>query len=139
MVIDPPTARKPAEFVAGARAELRAMPKRVRFDFGYAILLAQCGEKHPDAKPLKGYGGAGVLEVVENFDRDTYRCVYTVKLAGVVYVLGAFKKKAKKGKGTPKYCSHQRAFGHCARALREELRCYRGPSRFETRHLRTCQ
>ena len=60
------------------------------------------GEKHPDAKPLKGFGGAGVLEVVERYDSDTYRAVYTVKFADVVYVLHAFQKKSKKGIQTPK-------------------------------------
>ena len=69
---------------------------------GYALYLAQCGEKHPLAKPLKGFKRAGVIEVVENFDGDTYRAVYTVKLAGVVYVLHAFQKKSKKGIATPK-------------------------------------
>jgi phage-related protein len=78
------------------------LPAEVRYVFGYAIFLAQMGGKHADAKPLKGFGGAGVLEVVENFDGDTYRAVYTVKFAGVVYVLDAFQKKAKKGRATPK-------------------------------------
>jgi phage-related protein len=67
-----------------------------------SLYLAQCGEKHPSAKPLKGFKGAGVLEVVEDFDGDTYRAVYTLKLAGVVYVLHAFQKKSKKGIATPK-------------------------------------
>jgi phage-related protein len=59
------------------------------------------GSKHPDAKPLKGFGGAGVLEIVENFDGDTYRAVYTVKLAAAIYVLHAFQKKSKQGIATP--------------------------------------
>lgn len=58
--------------------------------------------KHPDAKPLKGFKGAGVLEIVENFDGDTYRAVYTVKFEGIVYVLHAFQKKSKQGIATPK-------------------------------------
>ena len=95
-------AKKPVEFVGSARRDLRGLPKAVRFVFGYAILLAETGEKHPDAKPLKGFGGAGVLEVVDDFDGDTYRAVYTVRFVDVVYVLDAFKKKAKKGKATPK-------------------------------------
>lgn len=69
---------------------------------GYALYLAQSGEKHPSAKLLKGFKGAGVLEVVEDFDGDTYRAVYTVKLAGVIYVLHAFQKKSKHGLATPK-------------------------------------
>lgn len=69
---------------------------------GYSLYLSQCGEKHPSAKPLKGFRGAGVLEVVEEFDGDTYRAIYTVKLAGVIYVLHAFQKKSKHGIATPK-------------------------------------
>ena len=56
----------------------------------------QSAEKHPDAKPLKGFGGAGVLEIVEDYDGDTYRAVYTVRIAGAIYVLHAFQKKAKR-------------------------------------------
>ena len=70
-------------------------PKPVRWD-------AQLGVKAPSAKPLKGFGGAGVLEVVDDFDGDTYRAVYTVEFAGVVYVLHAFEKKSRKGIATPK-------------------------------------
>ncbi len=67
---------------------------------GFALSEAQSGGKHPDAKPLRGYKGAGVLEVVDDFDGDTYRAVYTVKMAGVVYALHAFQKKSKTGKAT---------------------------------------
>lgn len=77
------------------------MPKGARAVFGYAILLAENGMKHPDAKPLTGFGGAGVLEVVEDLDGDTYRAVYTVKFGNTVYVLHAFKKKSKVGSKTP--------------------------------------
>jgi len=102
MVSDLPTAKKPVEFVGSAREDLRRLPKHVTYVFGYAILLAEYGKKHPDAKPLKGFGGAGVLEVVENYDGDTYRAVYTVKFEGVVYVLDAFQKKSKRGSELPK-------------------------------------
>lgn len=68
---------------------------------GYALHLAQNGGKHEAAKPLAGFGGAGVLEVVDNYDGDTYRAVYTVKFTDVVYVLHAFQKKAKRGIRTP--------------------------------------
>ncbi|MBX7114582.1 MAG: type II toxin-antitoxin system RelE/ParE family toxin [Myxococcaceae bacterium] len=64
---------------------------------GYALYRAQAGKKHLDAKPLRGFGGAGVLEVVDDFEGNAFRAVYTVKLAGVVYVLHAFQKKSKKG------------------------------------------
>ena len=68
---------------------------------GQAIDDAQHGGEHPAAKALKGFGGRGVLEVIDNHDGDTYRAVYTVKFAGVVYVLHAFQKKSKKGIATP--------------------------------------
>jgi phage-related protein len=68
---------------------------------GQAIDDAQLGLEHPAAKALKGFGGRGVLEIVDDFDGDTYRAVYTVKFAGIVYVLHAFQKKSKKGIATP--------------------------------------
>ena len=78
------------------------MPDNVQDTFGYALHLAQTGSKHPDAKPLKGFGSAGVLEVVESQAGSTYRAVYTVKIAGVVYVLHCFQKKSTSGIATPK-------------------------------------
>jgi phage-related protein len=93
---------KPVEWVGSPLEDLKDFPEDVRQAFGYALYLTQCGEKHPSAKPLKGFKGAGVLEVVEDFDGDTYRAVYTVKLAGVVYVLHAFQKKSKQGVSPPK-------------------------------------
>lgn len=93
---------KPVEWIGTSLKALQEFPEDVRQTIGYALYLAQCGEKHPSAKPLKGFKGAGVLEVVEDFDGDTYRAVYTVKLAGVVYVLHAFQKKSKQGITTPK-------------------------------------
>jgi phage-related protein len=98
-----PQQEKPAEFVASAKDDLVALPEEVRREFGHAIYLAQIGMQHANAKPLRGFGGAGVMEVVENEDGDTYRAVYTVKFAGVVYVLHAFQKKSKKGDETPKH------------------------------------
>ena len=92
---------KPVEWVGSSLDDLKEFPEDVRQTVGYALYLAQWGEKHPSAKPLKGFKGAGVLEVVEDFDGDTYRAVYTVKLAGVVYVLHAFQKKSKQGIKTP--------------------------------------
>ena len=70
---------------------------------GYALYRAQLGKTHESAKPLKGFGGAGVVEIVEDFRSDTYRAVYTVKFAGVVYVLHAFQKKSRKGAETPQH------------------------------------
>ncbi len=69
---------------------------------GYALYLAQKGDKHEDTKPLKGFGSAKTLEVVEGYKGDTFRAVYTVKLDDVVYVLHCFKKKSKTGIKTPK-------------------------------------
>ncbi|MBD2388200.1 type II toxin-antitoxin system RelE/ParE family toxin [Cylindrospermum sp. FACHB-282] len=93
---------KLVEWVGSSLEDLREFPGEVQQVMGYALYVAQCGEKHPSAKPLKGFKGAGVLEVVEDFDGNTYRSVYTVKLAGVVYVLHAFQKKSKRGIATPK-------------------------------------
>jgi phage-related protein len=99
-----PTA-KPAEFVGSAEEDLAGFPQDVKAVLGFAIFQAQLGTKHPRAKPLTGgkqFKGSTVLEVVDDFDGDTYRAVYTVKFAGVVYVLHAFQKKSKSGISTPK-------------------------------------
>src|ERR1700676_1090242 len=92
---------KPVEWVASSRDDLREFPKDVRRVMGQAIDDAQHGGEHPSAKGLKGFGGRAVLEVVDDFDGDTYRAVYTVKFAGLIYVLHAFQKKSKKGIATP--------------------------------------
>lgn len=92
---------KPLFFVGSARENLKAFPEEVKDATGYALYLAQMGEKHPHAKPLKGFGGAGVLEVIENHDGDTYRTVYTVRLQHAIYVLHAFQKKSRRGIATP--------------------------------------
>jgi phage-related protein len=93
---------KPVEWIGASLEDIKKFPNQVGRKLGYAIYLAQIGGKHPAVKPLQGFKGAGVLEVVENFDTDTYRAVYTVKLGGVIYVLHAFQKKSKKGIATPK-------------------------------------
>jgi phage-related protein len=69
---------------------------------GHALDVAQQGEKHSAAKPLAGFGGAGVVEIMDDDDGSTYHAVYTVRFAGVVYVLHAFQKKSKRGIATPK-------------------------------------
>jgi phage-related protein len=76
---------------------LRDFPPEVKHDIGVALIVAQYGGKHPDVKPLRGFGGASVLEIVENHDGDTYRAVYTVRFAEALYVLHAFKKKSTQG------------------------------------------
>jgi phage-related protein len=88
---------KPLFWIASSKKDLRSFPADVQDIMGYALDAAQRGGKHPDAKPLKGYKGSGVLEIVDDYDGDTYRGVYTVKFEGVVYVLDAFQKKSPKG------------------------------------------
>jgi phage-related protein len=88
------------QWVGSSRDDLKEFPNDVREEMGYALYLAQCGEKSPDAKPMKGFLGAGVLEIVENFNTDTYRAIYTVRFKGTVYVLHAFQKKSKSGIAT---------------------------------------
>jgi phage-related protein len=98
-----PNPIKPLQWVGSSKKDLLAMPNDVLDVFGFALHLAQTGKKHDQAKPLKGFGGAGVLEVVEDYMGDTYRAVYTVKIADVVYVLHCFQKKSKSGIETPKH------------------------------------
>ena len=93
---------KPVRWVGSSRDDLRGFPEEVRNRVGGALWEAQLGRKAPYAKPLKGFGGAGVLEVVDDSDGDTNRAVYTVRFAGVVYVLHAFQKKSKRGIATPR-------------------------------------
>src|SRR6202051_2811888 len=80
---------------------MRTLPKGVRRTFGVALWAVQSGETPPIAKPLKGFGGAGVLELIENDEGGTYRAVYTVRYATAVYVLHVFQKKSTRGKATP--------------------------------------
>jgi len=95
-------AAKPAVIPPACRKDLRALPKPVRDSFGQAIYAAQRGGKAPNARPMKGYRGAGVLEVVEDHHGETYRAVYTVRFARAVYVLHVFEKKSKQGTDTPR-------------------------------------
>jgi len=93
---------KPCLFVGASRRELKALPDEVQAEFGYALYEARRGGEPLSAKALKGFGGRGVLEIVEDFDGSTYRAVYTVSFAGVICVLRAFQKKAKSGIAMPK-------------------------------------
>jgi len=92
---------KPIEWVGTSLKDMRAMPDEVKRFFGVALFAAQVGGKHPEAKPMKGFTGSGVLEVVEDYNTDTYRAVYTVRYVDAVYVLHVFQKKSKKGIATP--------------------------------------
>ena len=102
MMLSPGGRIKPVVWIGSAKADLCAFPEAVKDFMGFALYLAQQGGKHSSAKPLRGFGGAGVLEIVEDHDSDTYRAVYTVRLAGRVYVLHSFQKKSKHGIATPK-------------------------------------
>jgi len=93
---------KPLFWLGSSKKDLTSLPDDVQDVFGYALHLAQGGGKHPEAKPMKGFGGAGVIEVVEDYSTNTYRAVYTVKFGDAVYVLHVFQKKSISGIATPK-------------------------------------
>lgn len=94
--------RKPLRFVGSARQDLSTFPDEVCRDLGFALDEVQRGGKPRHAKILRGFGGAGVLELVENYHTDTYRAVYTVRFDDAVYVLHCFQKKSKSGIATPR-------------------------------------
>lgn len=93
---------KPVRWIGSTKQDLSGFPDRVRRHVGVALWEAQTGGKAADAKPLRGIGGAGVLEIVSDFDGDTFRAVYTVRFAEAVYVLHVFQKKSKRGIATPR-------------------------------------
>lgn len=93
---------KPLYWVGSSRRDLKTMPGDVQDVFGFAIHLAQTGRKHAQAKPLSGFKGAGVLEIVEAYKGDAFRAVYTVTIGKAVYVLHCFQKKSPRGIQTPK-------------------------------------
>ena len=92
---------KPLTWMGDSLETLQDFPEDVKDEIGFALFQAQTGEKHIKAKPLKGFG-AGILEIVSDHRGDTFRAVYTVRLAGRVYVLHAFQKKSKTGIATPR-------------------------------------
>jgi len=89
-------------WVSSSLEDLKRFPEPVQKVMGFALFQAQCGGKHLQAKPLKGFGSAGVLEIVEDFDGSAFRAVYTVRFADAVYVLHAFQKRSRRGIETPK-------------------------------------
>jgi len=93
---------RPVRWVGSSKEDLSGFPEDVRRRVGGALWDAQIGRKAPYAKPLKGFGDAGVLEIVDDFDSDTFRAVYTVRFARAVYVLHVFQKKSVRGIATPK-------------------------------------
>jgi phage-related protein len=92
---------KPVRWVGSSKEDLKRFPEAVQTSVGFALWFAQIGDKHPHAKVLRGFGGAGVVEVVADAEGDTYRGVYTVKFANAVYVLHCFQKKSRRGAATP--------------------------------------
>lgn len=92
----------PLEWLGSSKKDLQSLPDEVMDVFGYALHLAQAGGKHVQAKPMHGFGSAGVLEVVEDWRGDAYRAVYTVRFEERVFVLHVFQKKSKSGVATPK-------------------------------------
>lgn len=93
---------KPVHFIGQCLKDLKKFPEEVRSEVGFALFLAQTGEKAFHAMPLVGFGSAKVLEVIIDHGTDAYRVVYTVKFPEAVYGLHAFQKKSKKGIATPK-------------------------------------
>ncbi len=93
---------RPLIWVGSSRRDLRGFPRQVRRDIGQALYAAQQGETDPAAKPLKGFGGRSVIEIIAHYHGDTWRAIYTVRFLEAIYVLHAFQKKSKKGIATPK-------------------------------------
>lgn len=91
------------EWLGSSRRDLRAFPRQARREIGVALYAAQQGETDPAAKPLKGFGGASVMEIVSEDRHGAWRAAYTVRFAEAVYVLHAFQKKSKRGIATPKH------------------------------------
>jgi phage-related protein len=96
-----PEDEKPLRWVGSSKRDLAEMPGEVRRDFGHALWMIQAGETPPSASPFDRSSGANVMKLTENLEGDTYRCVYTAKLAHAVYVLHIFIKKSKSGIATP--------------------------------------
>jgi phage-related protein len=94
--------RRPVGWVGSAKKDFSDFPEPVQAEMGYSLFLAQMGSKSDKAKPLKGFSGAGILEIIEDHIGDTYRTVYTVRFDEAVYVLHAFQKKSKHGIAMPK-------------------------------------
>jgi phage-related protein len=93
---------KPLRWVGSSRDDVKSFPRPVKADIGQALYAAQRRETDPSAKPLKGFGGRSVLEIVARYDGDTWRAIYTVRFEDAIYVLHAFQKKSKSGIATPK-------------------------------------
>ena len=111
---------RPIAWIASSRNDLRGFPQQTRRDIGQALYAAQRGDTDPAAKPLKGFGGSRVMEIVDRHDTNTYRAVYTAQFADTIYVLHAFQKKSKRSRATP-----QRDIELIRRRLAEAERLHR--------------
>lgn len=100
--MDGPHKIKGIVWIGSSLKDLKSFPAEVKDVIGYGLYQAQLGRKAPSAKPLAGFGGASVIEIVDDYLTDTYRTVYSVKFSNLVYVLHAFQKKSKQGIATPK-------------------------------------
>jgi phage-related protein len=96
-------ALKPLKFVGGSKKDLSAFPAAVKQDIGHSLFIAQQGGRTVNAKIMRGFSGGSVIELVEDFDGDAYRCVYTARMQDAIVVLHAFQKKSKRGAETPKH------------------------------------
>ncbi|HEX5423349.1 MAG TPA: type II toxin-antitoxin system RelE/ParE family toxin [Candidatus Acidoferrales bacterium] len=111
---------KPVRWIGTSLRDLRSFPREVRIDIGHALFTAQEGKTDPAAKPLKGFGGASVLEIVTSHQGNAWRAVYTVRFQDAIYVLHVFEKKSTKGIATP-----QRVIDLIKQRLAEAERDYR--------------
>lgn len=93
---------KPLAWIGSSRKDLMEMPEDIKSAFGFALFQVQMGDRPSQAKTLSGFGGASVVELVEDHDKGTYRAVYTVRFEEAIYVLHCFQKKSKSGIATPK-------------------------------------
>lgn len=94
---------RPLKFVASSKKDLSSFPEDVKQDIGHALFTAQEGGRAASVKTLQGFGGGSIVEIVEDHDGDTFRCVYTTKVNDVIVVLHAFQKKSTRGRETPKH------------------------------------
>ena len=97
-----PEPERPLIWVGSSRRDLRAFPRQVRREIGRALYAVQQGETDPAAKPLKGFGGRFVVEIIADHAGGTWRAVYTVRFPEAIHVLHVFQKKSKRGIATPK-------------------------------------
>ena len=96
-----PRPGRPLRWIGSSRKDYAEFPPKVQENFGFELFLAQTGQHPPSAKPLKSLG-SGIVELVDDYDGDTYRAVYTVRFHAAVYVLHCFQKKSHRGIQTPK-------------------------------------